>query len=166
MPPPPTARVEFRRWSTADAELAASLWGDPRVMRFLGGPYSHDEVVARLAQEEANAAAYGIQYWPVFVDDVFAGCCGLKPLEPEHRHLEIGFHFRPEFWGGGYASESARAVIAYAFDVLGAAALFAGHHPNNDTSRVLLERLGFRCIGTHHFARTGLDHPWYKLAAS
>ena len=162
MPPPPTARVEFRRWSTADVELATTLWGDPRVMRFLGGPYSRDEVVARLAREEANDAEHGMQYWPVYVDDVFAGCCGLKPHEPEHRFHEIGFHLRPEFWGGGYASEAARAVMAYAFDELGTAALFAGHHPENETSRALLTRLGFTQIGTHFFARTGLQHPWYR----
>lgn len=162
MPPPPTARLEFRRWRAADVELASTLWADPRVMRFLGGPYSHEEIVERLVREEANDAAHGIQYWPVFADAEFAGCCGLKPHEPERRFFEIGFHFRPEFHGAGYASEAARAVIAHAFDTVGAAALFAGHHPENDASRTLLTRLGFTQIGTHHFARTGLEHPWYR----
>jgi [ribosomal protein S5]-alanine N-acetyltransferase len=165
MPPPPTARLEFRVWRTADVALATKLWGDPRVMRFIGGPYSHGEVLARLAREEVNDAAHGIQYWPVFVADTFAGCCGLKPheTEPGRRFREIGFQFLPEFWGAGYASEAARAVIAYAFDALDAAALFAGHHPENAASRALLARLGFTEIGTHFFARTGLQHPWHRL---
>lgn len=161
--PPPTARLAFRRWSAEDVARAASLWRDPQVMRFLGGPYSHEEVVERLARETANDAAHGIQYWPLFTRDggAFAGCCGLKPVAGDG--LEIGFHFLPPFWGAGYASEAARAAIAYAFDQLGTPALFAGHHPANAASRHLLTRLGFTCIGTHFFARTGLDHPWYEL---
>jgi RimJ/RimL family protein N-acetyltransferase len=165
MPPPPTARLEFRVWRASDVELAAKLWGDARVMRFIGGPYSDEEVRARIEREVANDAAFGIQYWPVFVDGAFAGACGLKPhaTEPGHHFREIGFQFLPEFWGAGYASEAARAVIAYAFGTLDATALFAGHHPENETSRALLIRLGFTQIGTHYFARTALQHPWYRL---
>ncbi len=163
--PPPTARLEFRRWERSDLALAAGLWGDPRVMQFLGGPYTHEEVVERIEREIANEEAHGIQYWPVFIKDsgVFAGCCGLKPLRPDERQLEIGFHFRPELWGVGYASEAARAVMAHAFEELNAAALFAGRHPENDASAALLAKLGFEQIGTHFFARTGLQHPWYEL---
>ena len=166
MTPPPTARLEFRRWQPTDLANATALWCDPEVMRFLGGPYSAQEVEERLAREAANDAAYGIQYWPVFIDGAFAGCCGLKPHEPENRFYEIGFHFRPPFWGNGYASEAARAVIAYAAETLDAAALFAGHHPENDASRALLTRLGFEQLGTHFFARTGLQHPWYRRYSS
>ena len=164
-PPPPTARLEFRTWTPDATALATSLWGDADVMRFLGGPYSHDEVVARLERERANDAALGVQYWPVFVRESgeFAGCCGLKPVEQEPRALEIGFHFLPPFWGRGFASEAARGVIAYAFGELQTTALFAGHHPRNDASATLLAKLGFATIGTHFFARTGLQHPWCRL---
>lgn len=161
--PPPTARLEFRRWTLADAELASSIWSDPEVMRFLGGPYTAEEVTARLEREVANDAAHGIQYWPLFTRDAgeLAGCCGLKPIEGPR--FEIGFHLRPPYWGAGYGFEAARAVIAYAFGPLGMDALYAGRHPENDASARLLTKLGFTCIGTHYFARTALDHPWYEL---
>ena len=165
MPPPPTARLEFRTWGATGADLAASLWCNPDVMRFIGGPYSREEVVARIAREEANEARYGVQYWPVFVGDTFAGCCGLKPHYAERRLYEIGFQFLPEFWGSGYGSEAARAAMAYAFEVTGAAMLFAGRHPDNGASHALLVKLGFEEFGTHYFGRTGLLHPWYRLAS-
>lgn len=163
MPPPPTARLEFRVWRASDVALAAKLWGDPRVMRFIGGPYSDEEVRDRVAREVANDAAHGIQYWPVFVDGTFAGACGLKSHPDGPPIYETGFQFLPGFWGAGYASEAARAVIAYARDALGARTLWAGHHPENDSSRALLTRLGFTQAGTHFFARTGLQHPWWRL---
>ena len=55
----------------------------------------------------------GITYWPLFrlSDGEFVGCCGLKP-HPDPDTLALGFHLRPDFWGQGYASEAARAVIA------------------------------------------------------
>ena len=164
--PPPTARLEFRRWTTEDVALAESLWCDPAVMRFLGGPYSRAEVEARLEKEAANEAAHGIQYWPLFTRDTgeFAGVCGLKPFEPQR--LEIGFQLMPQFWGAGLAYEASKAVMAFAFDELHAIALYAGHHPENDSSRRLLTKLGFTQLGTHFFARTGLEHPWWRIEST
>ena len=127
-------------------------------MHYLGG--TREEVVARLEREVANDASLAMQYWPVFVDGMFAGVCGLKPHDDV---IEIGFHFLPRFWNTGYASEASRAVLAYGFGELGLDAIYAGHHPANDASRALLTRLGFTQIGTHFFERTRLDHPWYRL---
>jgi RimJ/RimL family protein N-acetyltransferase len=133
---PTASRLEFRRWGRSDSDLSAQLWSDPLVMRFLGGAYDAAKLAARLELEIANGTAYGVQYWPLFLKDggEFAGCCGLKPFEPENAFFEIGFHLRPSFWGAGYAREAAAAVIAFAFDTLGYAALFAGHHPENEPS--------------------------------
>jgi ribosomal-protein-alanine N-acetyltransferase len=163
--PPPTPRLEFGRWTSSDVALAASLWADPEVMRFIGGPYTDEEVAARIEKEVASETARGIQYWPLFARESgeFVGCCGLKPHDPDPREYEIGFQLRPPFWGRGYAAEAARAVIAHTFGTLQATALFAGHHPENTASAALLAKLGFECIGTHFFARTGLDHPWHRL---
>jgi ribosomal-protein-alanine N-acetyltransferase len=161
--PPPTERLAFRSWKREDLSLAERLWGDAEVTRFLGGPYTHEEAVARVERELANAASHGVQYWQLFTreGDAFAGCCGLKPYQGDA--LEIGFQLLPGFWGHGYASEAARAVMAFARDELRASALYAGHHPGNEASARLLRKLGFTCIGSHFFARTALDHPWYEL---
>jgi ribosomal-protein-alanine N-acetyltransferase len=160
-----TDRLEFRHWSSSDASIAASLWSDPEVMRFLGGPYSDAEVEERLKREQLNAASHGIEYWPLYLrtEGEFAGCCGLKPCVAESRSYELGFQLLPRFWGKGYAGEAARSAMAFAAEELGAAALFAGHHPDNVASASLLTRLGFTRLGTHFFARTGLQHPWYRL---
>jgi RimJ/RimL family protein N-acetyltransferase len=161
-----TPRLGFRWWQATELNLARSLWGDPEVTRLIGGPFTPEQVRARLEQEIAGATANGIQYWPIFLlsNDDFAGCCGLRPYRPAEEILEIGFHLRRNHWGNGYASEAAQAVIDYAFSSLAAKALFAGHHPANETSKRLLEKLGFRYVGDEHYAPTGLMHPSYLLA--
>jgi ribosomal-protein-alanine N-acetyltransferase len=160
-----TERLGFRTWSTADLELALALWGDARVTRFVGGPFSEAEVRARLATEIANLESRGIQYWPMFrlADGAHVGCSGLKPSRLGEDVLEIGIYLRPEHWGSGYATEASRAVVRHAFEVHGVRALFAGHHPQNEDSKRVLERVGFKYSHDELYPPTGLQHPGYML---
>lgn len=160
-----TRRLGFRIWSEADITLAAALWGDPAVTRLIGGPFTQMQIQQRLAREIAQQATDGVQYWPMFLPefDEFVGCCGLRRYPDGDCVFELGFHLLPLFWGCGLAKEAADAVIGHAFDVLGAASLFAAHHPQNACSARLLERLGFRYDRDEFYAPTGLEHPSYSL---
>lgn len=160
-------RLGFRPWSEADIELALALWGDPRVTRLIGGPFSPGQVQERLSREIATARSHGVQYWPVFLlaTGEHVGCCGLRPYRSEERVYEIGIHLRAAYWGQGYAPEATRAVMAYAFEALGASALFAGHNPANGASRRILGQLGFRYTHDEFYPPTGLHHPSYLLTA-
>lgn len=162
-----SARLRFRAWSEADLELAHGLWGDEAVTRLIGGPFSCAQVRERLERERASLEGFGVQYWPVFLREggEHVGCCGLRPYRVEEGVYEIGFHIRSAHWGQGYASEAARAVIAFAFETLRASELFAGHHPANEGSRRLLEKLGFRYTHHEYYPPTGLEHPSYRLTA-
>ncbi len=142
-----------------------SVWGDARVTRYVGGPFDAETVRARLEREIAAQASDGFQYWPMFELDggAHVGCSGLKRSRSGDGVLEIGFYLRPEHWGRGLASEAARAVMDYGFDVLGARALFAGHHPENEGSRRVILGLGFRYSHHEHYAPTGLEHPGYVI---
>jgi RimJ/RimL family protein N-acetyltransferase len=160
-PPASTARLAFRSWREDDLPHARALFGDARVTALVGGPFDDAAVRARLAAEIAIEREHGVQYWPMFLaDSIHVGCCGLRPRRDL---LELGFYLLPDHWGRGYAIEAARGVIAHAFGALGQRELFAGHHPDNEASRALLEKLGFRY--THHevYPPTGREHPSYLL---
>ncbi len=163
-----TNRVGFSKWQKNDLLLAQSLWGDPAVTRYIcaTGNFSRQDIENRLKTELENDAKFGVQYWPIFALDSneLIGCCGLRPRD--EKQYEIGFHLRPRFWGQGYAVEAAKAVIAYAFDVLQAESLFAGHNPHNINSAKVLKKLGFSYLGEEFYAPTGLNHPSYLLKKS
>ena len=144
------------------------LWGDIEVTRFIGGPVSKAQIRARLAREIASMSEHGIQYWPVFLlaDSTFAGCCGLRPYKPEEGICELGFHFRPQYWGKGFAMEAARAVIDHASESPKARALFAGHYPDNKASARVLEELGFEFTHEEIYAPTGRMHRCHILKLS
>jgi [ribosomal protein S5]-alanine N-acetyltransferase len=158
--PAATRRLVFRAWHDDDLPLAQALFGDPRVTELVGGPFADDAVRARLATEIATQREHGFQYWPIFLHDgTHVGCCGLKPRAASVH--ELGFYLRVEHWGKGYAVEAGQSAIAFAFDVLGVASLFAGHHPENAGSRRTLEKLGFVYTHRELYPPTGLMHPGY-----
>ena len=164
-----TKRLGFRKWSEDDLELAAELWGDYEVTKLIDsrGKLTRDQIKERLVDEINTEKEHGVQYWPIFLLDTgeHVGCCGLRPYDLSKRIYEIGFHIRSNHWRNGYAYESAQAAIKYAFDELGASGLFAGHNPNNESSRYLLEKLGFHFTHNELYPPTGLNHPSYLLKA-
>jgi len=160
-------RLGFRHWREEDFELALGLWGDLAVTRLIDarGQLSEEQVRGKLEQEIVTEAAYGVQYWPVFLLSTaeHIGCCGLRPYDLTQGIYEIGFHIRSQQWGHGFAPEAARRVIEFAFDDLDANALFAGHNPRNEISRKLLEKLGLHYTHDEYYEPTGLNHPSYLL---
>ncbi len=162
-----TKRLGLRHWHEADVALACGLWGDEKVTRLIDarGKLTKAQVQERLTNEIACQNEYGLQYWPIFLleNGEHVGCCGLRPYDLPQRIFEIGFHIRSTHWRQGYASEAAVATINYAFNEHKAAALFAGHNPRNESSRLLLLKLGFTYTHDEFYPPTGLNHPSYLL---
>jgi [ribosomal protein S5]-alanine N-acetyltransferase len=160
-----TARLGFRCWAAHDLPLARELWSDIEVTRFFGGPFSEEQIEAKLEGELARMKAYRFQYWAIHLlsGNEFVGCCGLRPYQPVEEVHELGFHLRPKYWGHGLAVEAARAAIAYAFDTIGAKGLSAGHHPGNLNSKKVIEKLGFVYSHNEYFPALGMDIPYYLL---
>ena len=160
-----TERLGFRCWGEHDLPLALAVWGDPQVTRYVGGPFSEQQVAARLAKEIASMREYRIQYWPIFLRESgeHVGCAGMRMYDAAENIFATGYYLRRSFWGMGLAQEAGCAVMAYAFDELEANALFAGHHPENAVSRHVLAKLGFRYTHDELYPPTGLKHPSYLL---
>ena len=162
-----TKRIGFSCWEQEDVQLAIELWGEPEVAHFIcaEGNFTIPEIRERLNCEISNHRVYGIQYFPIFELDSgqLIGCCGLRPYKEEKNIFEIGFHLKKKYQKQGLAFEAAAAIIEYAFSVLNAQELKAGHHPQNIAFKKLLEKLGFHYESDEYYAPTGLEHPTYYL---
>ena len=83
--------------------------------------------------------------WSRCRDGTLIGGCGVGKLfgvDPE-----IGYWLGVPYWGNGYATEAARAVIDHAFTALGIDKLEAGARVSNPASRRVLEKCGFQWTG-------------------
>lgn len=69
------------------------------------------------------------------------GTCGLLYRE-NLDVIDVGFAFLPEFWGRGYATEAAKAMLEYGYETLGIERIVGLTSPKNAGSIRVLEKLG------------------------
>jgi RimJ/RimL family protein N-acetyltransferase len=154
-----TDRLLLRRWRPEDREPFASMNADPRVMEYFPHLLSREESDQLVERSEAHFRNHGFGPFALERRDSgeFLGFTGLyiptfeAPFTP---CVEIGWRLAAEFWGEGLATEAARAVVAYAFEVLGLEALVSFTVPANQRSRRVMEKLGMRRDPSEDF-----DHP-------
>jgi RimJ/RimL family protein N-acetyltransferase len=125
----------------ADATRISLLAGDFDVAAMTGTiPHPYDEAMAARWIEEVRAGEEGIVF-VILRSGALIGCTGYRPQG--QRHAELGYWIGKPYWGRGYATEAARAVITHAFEVDGFDYLSAGHFNDNPASARVIEKLGF-----------------------
>lgn len=73
-------------------------------------------------------------------DGRMCGGIGLHP-DNEHKRAELGYWIGVPFWGNGYATEAARAVVRYGFENFDLNRIFAAHFAGNDASGKVLRKI-------------------------
>ena len=150
-------RVILRGWQDRDADAFAAMNADKRVMQFFVAPLSRAESNALFARMRASTEEHGWGWWCVDINGECAGFTGLSspPYEtPFTPCIEVGWRFRPQFWGHGYATESARLALAYGFSALHLKEIVSFTAAGNERSRRVMERIGMRRDVSGDF-----DHP-------
>src|SRR5688500_6690185 len=159
-----TPRLELRPWRMEDAEAALAIYGDARVMRYLGAqgatggapPIPDLETMRGRMQKwiEAPPDAGGLPGRLAIVEKgtgVAVGTVILKRLPDgegrETADVEVGWHLLPDRWGRGYATEAARAMLAYAFEILRLPEVLAVVYRENEACLRVCERLGMEHLG-------------------
>ncbi|MFG2932172.1 GNAT family N-acetyltransferase [Streptomyces achromogenes] len=141
-----TARLLLRRWRDSDLEPWAAMNADPEVREHLGDLLSRDRSDASVAQYQADFDRRGYGWWAVEVRGTgeFIGFAGLDPVDDgmPFTGVEIGWRLARSAWGQGYATEAARAVLAYGFDALGLPEILAVTTSTNHRSQAVMRRIG------------------------
>jgi len=139
-----TERLLLRPLLESDADLLARVWGDPRVMAFCGGAAPAGRLPQVLKTCLENQATLGFAPFVVLIrgDLERVGLCGFKPL-PDPEGVELVYHFVPEAWGRGYATEAVRGLLAWSAHNLRASYVEASFDTRNAASGGVLAKAGF-----------------------
>ncbi len=109
-------------------------------------PYSRDDAIAFIEGFE-NGRYEGCIYAITETDT--GRLIGMGAVENRERFggLEIGYWLGKPYWGKGYATEAASALVDLAFRVTDTETVFAACRTNNPASRRVLEKQGFVLLG-------------------
>ena len=139
-----TARLVLRRWVDSDREPFAALNADPLVMRYFPAPLSREQSDRMVDRIEEMFDQLGFGLWAIEVEGEFVGFTGLAPLNSlvPHEGIEVGWRLARSAWGHGYATEAAKASVAYGFGQAGLDEIVSVTAVVNAPSRAVMERLG------------------------
>lgn len=165
-----TERLVLRPFRAADASAVQAGVADREVAKTtlaLPHPYPENGAAAWIATHEDDFLAGRSVHFAMErrEDGRLVGQIDIRP-NFDHGWGEIGYLVYREFWGRGYASEAARAVVAYGFERLGLRRVEAHHFDNNPASGRVLRNAGMTFEGTmrRKIFRWGEFHDVHLLA--
>lgn len=155
-----TERLILRSYRSEDATDLPALIGNWNVAKMLARvpyPYTDDDAadfVSRVTTEKENPDDIAFVIESRDTGHQIGGN-GIY-----HRPIggaEIGYWLAEPYWGRGFMTEAARALVAHFFAISGDDTLYSGYFADNPASgKILTEKLGFTQTGTsqiHSLAR-------------
>ena len=144
-----TERLRFRQFREDDFPVYETWCANIDIMRYLGGKtLTRVEAWRHLAYQVGHWAFLGYGYYAV--EEKSSGRLIGRVGFTNQRGwpgFELGWTIIPEFQGKGYATEAARMLLPYAFDVLDQPRVISLIHPDNAPSRRVAEKLGEKIEG-------------------
>ncbi|MEO6301798.1 MAG: GNAT family N-acetyltransferase [Bacteroidia bacterium] len=164
-----TERLILREILPSDEDGLFKLDSDPEVHRYFGNkPVENKDQVKEVIQFiRGQYVTNGIGRWAVIEkgSNNFIGWCGLKlhtETVNDHIHFyDLGYRLIKKHWGKGYGTESAKACLKYGFEQMDLKEIYAMIDTENEASRKVLQKLGFKFI--EHFDYDGDPSDWLKI---
>ena len=157
-----TDRLLLRPFADGDLAPFAALNADADVRRYYPTRLTREDSDRLGETLRQKMAERGWGTWVVQSGE--SGFCGVVGLSspdydtPFTPCVEIGWTLARDYWGRGYATEAARAVLRFAITELGLDEVVSFTTHANQRSRAVMQRLGM----TRDF-RGDFDHPLVPL---
>ncbi len=132
--------------SQNDVEDLLKIFSDARVMESFGGMlFNSAQMEAWVQRNLSHQDEHGYGLFSVILksEDRLIGDCGLECMEIDGKsEVELGYDFRSDYWGNGYATEAAMAVRDLAWAKIGLSRLISLIRPSNLASLRVSEKIG------------------------
>jgi ribosomal-protein-alanine N-acetyltransferase len=160
-----TPRLALVALNLEHAPAIFAYAGDPGISRMVAWPrHENLEATRRLIARSMIGYVEGGHYeWGLVrrADQAFLGTCGFGDLDIGQGIGEIGYVLARPYWGQGYATEAASAVLRFGFAQLGLRLIEAQVFTENAASLRVMAKLNLRCRETRLVAdeTTGTSRP-------
>lgn len=165
-----TERLIIRNWKESDRDLFYFINSDDTVMKFF--PFRRDRKQSDELMDKLKgiitASGTGFTALEEKATGKPAGFCGLSVVNmPEiftEKTIEIGWRLAPQFWGRGYATESAIRLLQFGFEDMGYDEIVSFAVHDNFPSLRVMQRIGMKRDGDRDFDLPGMDTGHSRLA--
>jgi ribosomal-protein-alanine N-acetyltransferase len=157
-------RLLFRHHSLIDLEQYCAMEMDANVRRYVGGySRSRDDAERKFRNGPLRKTSDRLGVWATVLkpDGPYIGRSGLYPHVQSGGRITgdeaaLSFYIAREFWGQGFATEAAAALVKFGWEELKLSRIVATVQEGNDVSIHILKKLGFELISTEPGPRSFL----------
>lgn len=144
-----TERLILRTWRENDVYFYHQINQDKHVLEFLRFSLTLEQAQEFVGTANRHQDKHGYALWAVELKNTGAlmGFIGLNYTDWKSHFtpaVEVGWRLGSQFWGKGYATEGARASLAYGFEHCGLKEIVSFTVPANTRSIRVMEKLGLR----------------------
>ena len=167
-----TPRLVLREIRNEDIDGMFELDSNPNVHRYLGNKPIHkiEEAQKIIDSVHQQYAERGIGRWAMINKETqeFMGWSGIRlnteyNMNNHNRYYDVGYRIIERFWGNGYATESAKEAVKYAFETMSLKELFATTEIGNIASHKALLKIGLEYVEDFWFEEDKLNLRWYQI---
>lgn len=145
-----TERLTIRKMNRGDYKSVKEMLSDPDVMAAWEHIFTKKEIITWIARQLKRYEKELVGYF-LAVDresKEVIGQIGLMWNDIQGRRcLEVGYILNKAHWGKGYATEGAKALLDYGFELFGVDKIYATIRPENTHSVAVAERIGMTLEG-------------------
>jgi RimJ/RimL family protein N-acetyltransferase len=147
-----TERLILRPFTLSDAPFVQQLAGDEAIASTaLNIPHPFEDRMAEewISTHQSDYEAAKAANFAIILrhEQTFIGAAGLSISSSDSR-AELGYWIGKRYWGYGYASEAAQALIHFGFEVLCVNRIYATCLKRNIASAKVLQKLGMAHEGS------------------
>lgn len=159
-----TSRLLLRNWVIDDLPSLIQMNQDATVMRYFLSTLTEAESISfyNRVQDHFEKNNFGLYVVEDQENHQFMGYTGFMIANFEAHFtpcVEIGWRFKKEYWGNGFATEAASACLEYGFTKLNFEAVYSFTSVLNNKSEAVMKRIGMQKIGVFNHPKIELNHP-------
>lgn len=167
-----TERLRLRELRNSDLGGMYELDSNPNVHKYLGNKPIKTKAEAQKILDSViqQYTERGIGRFAVIekASGDFIGWSGLR-LNTEYnmngftKYYDVGYRLIERFWGKGYATESGKASVDYAFNTMKLPELYATTEISNQASHYALLKIGLQYKNDFFFEQEQMNLRWYTI---
>lgn len=151
MPELETDRLKFRAIKKSDLKDIHEYSSNPKTSEYLlWEPHKTVEYTRKFIDIVLAKYKLGEYHdWAIVLKEnkKMIGTCGFTRIDEQNSTAEIGYVLNPDYWGYGLATEAAKKIVDFAFNILNMNRVEARFMFGNEASLNVMDKLGMKLEG-------------------